>query len=136
MKFCWREYYTRSVRSGCTDKDFTPEVCYNAGVLIGKINLLGYEPAMMFSSCLRSLEKQKQVYRDKGITDESKMPLRSAHLSGEGVDISDPKQELQRWLKKHVKKLEELGLYVEDFDSTPTWVHLQTRATKNRFFKP
>ena len=135
MKFSWREYYNRSVRSGCKAEDFTPEVCFNAGVLIDRLNMLGYGPAKVFSSCLRSLAKQKEVYRAKGITDESKMPLKSCHLTGEAVDIADDGA-LQRWLKQNVKKLEELDLYVEDFDSTPTWVHIQTRPTKNRFFKP
>lgn len=135
MKFCWREYYNRSVKSGCVASDFTPEVCFNAGVLIAKLNALGFEDAKVFSSCLRSLKKQKQIYIDKGITDESKMPLKSAHLTGEAVDIADDGT-LQRWLKKNEKKLVELGLYVEDFASTPGWCHLQTRPTKNRFFKP
>ena len=137
MRFVFTEWYNRSVKSGCVAEDFTPEVCYNAGQLIGKINMLGFKPARYFSSCLRSRQGQIRIYKEKGITDENKIPFGSAHLTGEGVDIADD-GELQRWLKVNVKKLKELGLYVEDFSATPTWVHIQNRAPKsgNTFFKP
>lgn len=134
MRFVFSEWYNRSVKSGCVAEDFTPEVCFNAGILIDKINALGYEPAMLFSGCLRSKAVQKAVYAKKGITDESKIPMKSCHLSGEGVDISDPDGKLMAWLKKNKKKLEDLGLYVEA--DTKGWCHIQTRKTKNRFFKP
>ena len=137
MRFVFTEWYNRSVKSGCVAEDFTPEVCYNAGKLIEKINRLGFKPSRFFSSCLRSRQSQIRIYKAKGITDESKIPFGSAHLTGEGVDIADD-GELQRWLKANVKKLKELGLYVEDFSATPTWVHIQDRAPKsgNTFFKP
>lgn len=138
MKFVFSEWYNRSVKSGCVAKDFTPEVCYNAGQLIWKINMLGFKPARYFSSCLRSRQSQIRIYKEKGITDESKIPFGSCHLTGDGVDIADPNGELQKWLKKNVKKLEELGLYCEDFKYTSGWVHIQQRAPKsgNRFFIP
>lgn len=97
--------------------------------------MLGYGPAKVFSSCLRSREVQIRIYKEKGITDLNKIPFRSCHFTGEAVDIADDGS-LQKWLKQNVKKLEELDLYVEDFASTPNWVHIQTRPTKNRFFKP
>ncbi|MBO7344503.1 MAG: hypothetical protein J6U92_00995 [Clostridia bacterium] len=100
--------------------------------------MLGFKPARYFSSCLRSRQSQIRIYKEKGITDESKIPFGSCHLTGDGVDIADPDGELQKWLKKNVKKLEELGLYCEDFKYTPGWVHIQQRAPKsgNRFFIP
>lgn len=138
MKFVFSEWYNRSVKSGCVAEDFTPEVCYNAGQLIWKINMLRFKPARYFSSCLRSRQSQIRIYKEKGITDESKIPFGSCHLTGDGVDIADPDGALQKWLKKNVKKLEELGLYCEDFKYTPGWVHIQQRAPKsgNRFFIP
>lgn len=138
MKFTWTEFYNRSVKSGCKEEDFTPEVCFNAGMLIAKLNLLGFVPAMLFSSCLRSKGAQIRIYKEKGITDIKQIPLGSCHLTGDAVDIADPDGELQKWLKKNVKKLEALGLYCEDFKYTPGWVHIQQRAPKsgNRFFIP
>lgn len=137
MRFVFSEWYNRSVKSGCVAADFTPEVCYNAGKLIEKINCLGFKPARLLSSCLRSRQSQIRIYKEKGITDKSKIPFGSAHLTGEGVDIAD-NGDLQRWLKENVKKLKELGLYVEDFSATPTWVHIQSRAPKSgkTFFMP
>lgn len=137
MKFVFNEWYNRSVKSGCVAEDFTPEVCFNAGDLIGRINALGFEPSRVFSSCLRSKQGQIRIYKQKGVTDLSKIPFGSAHLTGEAVDIAD-NGELQKWLKKNMKKMEELGLYAEDFSATPTWVHLQKRAPKSgkRFFLP
>lgn len=137
MKFTWSEYYNRSVKSGCVASDFTPEVCFNAGQLIEKINALGYPLPKVFSSCLRSKAAQIRIYKDKGITDISKIPLSSAHITGKAVDIADDGS-LQKWILSNVKKLEEQGLYCEDFGSTPTWVHLQSVAPKSgkRFFLP
>lgn len=138
MKFVFTEWYNRSVKSGCVAEDFTPEVCFNAGKLMAKINSLGFKPSRLFSSCLRSRQGQIRIYKEKGITDESKIPFGSAHLTGEGVDIADPDHQLQEWLKKNVIKLQIRGLYVEDFKYTPTWVHIQSRAPKSgkTFFIP
>lgn len=138
MKFVFSEWYNRSVKSGCVAEDFTPEVCFNAGQLLWKINMLGFKPARYFSSCLRSRQSQIRIYKEKGITDESKIPFGSCHLTGDGVDIADSDGEFQKWLKKNVKKLEELGLYCEDFKYTPGWVHIQQRPPKSgkRFFIP
>lgn len=138
MKFVFEEWHNRSVKSGCVKEDFTPRVCFNAGVLIEKLNALGFVPARAFSSCLRSRQSQIRIYKEKGITDESKIPFGSCHLTGEGVDIADPNGVLGDWLKANEDKLMELGLYVEDLHYTPGWCHIQTRAPKSgkRFFIP
>lgn len=138
MKFVFKEWYNRSVKSGCVESDFTPQVCFNAGVLLERLNSLGFVPARVFSSCLRSTDAQIRIYKQKGITDKKKIPLGSCHLSGEAVDIADPDGSLQKWLKENTMLLEGLGLYVEDFKYTPGWVHIQTRAPKSgrRFFIP
>lgn len=56
----------------------------------------------------------------------------SAHLSGEAVDIV--RDEALLTLIKD--KLSDLDLYMEDPNSTPTWIHIQTRPTVNRIFTP
>lgn len=58
---------------------------------------------------------------------------RSAHLTGEAVDLFDPRGKLQALITDEL--LEKHGLYREDPDRTPGWVHLQTRPTNARTFK-
>lgn len=94
--------------------------------------------AMVVTSGLRTKADQIRVYKEKGITDEKKIPMGSQHLKGAAVDISDPKKELQKWCTDNEKFLEEIGLWMEDFDATPTWVHFQIfkPASGKRWFKP
>jgi len=60
----------------------------------------------------------------------------SCHLTCEACDFKDSDGKLKQFIKDNPKVLEECDLYQEHPDSTPTWVHLQTRPTKNRVFKP
>jgi len=61
---------------------------------------------------------------------------RSAHMSCQAVDFSDPNGELAAWCLKNMKLLIQLGLYLEDPAFTQGWVHLQSRPTNNNPFKP
>ena len=96
-----------------------------------KLNKLGFQPPRYATSCLRSLADQKRI---------NPSAMGSSHLYGCAVDISDKDGKLKEWLQKSVGKnaLIDCGLWVEDFNSTPTWVHLQTYMPKSnrRFFKP
>jgi hypothetical protein len=68
----------------------------------------------------------------------------SSHKEGEGADVFDEGDSLDRWLDQFEggnggnSKLEQHGLYREHPDDTPGWCHLQTRAVKSgrRTFKP
>lgn len=93
---------------------------------------------MRITSGYRSMQEHLQIYSKKGITDKSKIPMRSKHLIGCAADVADPAQELQAWCKANEPKLEEIGLWIEDFSATPNWVHFQTvpPASGKRFFKP
>ncbi|MBO7730988.1 MAG: hypothetical protein J6S67_00495 [Methanobrevibacter sp.] len=97
--------------------------------LCRKINALGYTPPMYASSCLRSLADQKRI---------NPKAMGSSHLYGCSVDVADPDGKLAKWVKANKKKLEECGLWVENPEKTPGWVHFQTLAPKsmNRFFNP
>lgn len=99
--------------------------------------------AFITTSGLRTKESQIRIYRDiakkKGIEfDESKVPMGSKHISGQAIDIFDPKGVLKKWLTDNEEYLEELGLYCEDFSATESWVHFQSVAPKSgkRFFIP
>lgn len=50
----------------------------------------------------------------------------SAHRQAQAVDVYDPGNTLDAWLTD--EKLEQYDLYREHPDSTPSWVHLTTRA--------
>lgn len=63
---------------------------------------------------------------------------RSAHLTGEAVDISDVDGAIYAFCLDNMGLLIRLGIYLELRTYTPRWVHMQTRAPKsgNRIFIP
>lgn len=63
---------------------------------------------------------------------------KSAHLTGEAVDLADSSGDLKKWIASNPNVLVEYNLYMEAPAATPTWCHLQTRATKSgaRIFNP
>ncbi len=64
--------------------------------------------------------------------------MQSRHLYGYAVDISDPNKELQKWCLESISILETVGIWIESFDFTPTWVHFQIvpPVSGMRFFRP
>lgn len=112
----------------------------NLVILLERINKvrIAYGKSMLVTSGYRSMQEHLDIYKRKGITDISKIPMQSRHLYGLAVDISDPKGELDNWCQNNVKLLEEIGLWLEHPDSTPGWTHFQCSPPKsgNRFFKP
>jgi len=118
----------------------TPEIAQNLEALLRALNVVrkAWGQPMTVTSGLRSREHQIEVYRLKGITDLSKIPLQSAHLTGQAADILDLNGSLGEWLKNNIEVLIECELYVEHLDFTRGWAHLQTRppASHNRFFIP
>lgn len=50
---------------------------------------------------------------------------KSKHMTGEAIDLADPKGDLGRWCLENLATLERLGLWLEHPSKTPTWVHLQ-----------
>lgn len=113
---------------------------HNLEELLVKVNKVrtAYNKPMTVTSGYRSMYDHKRIYNAKGIFDESKIPMKSKHLSGEAVDIYDPNQELQKWCLYNTKLLIEIGLWMEDFSATKNWVHFQIVPPKSgkRFFMP
>lgn len=60
----------------------------------------------------------------------------SQHALGNAADISDPRQELAKFLLGNLALLEANGLWLENPKATPTWVHLDIKERKNRVFMP
>lgn len=111
----------------------------NLYILLEKLNKLRalWGKEMIINSGFRTMEKHIQVYRDKGITDLSKIPMKSKHLTCEACDISDPNFELTKFCKEHKKEMEEIGLWFED-DMSVKRLHIQINPplSSNRWFKP
>lgn len=112
----------------------------NLNKLLKSVNVvrIAWGKPMTVTSGLRSMADHLRIYKNKGITDPSKIPLKSRHLYGEAVDISDPNKELQIWCKANEKILEQAGLWMEDFSVTPNWCHFQCVPPKSgkRWFLP
>lgn len=97
-----------------------------------------YGLPMIVDSGFRTMEDHLRIYRQKLGThfDISKVPMNSAHLSAQACDFADADGSLKNWIASNPGVLESCDLYMEDPASTPSWVHLQSRATSKRVFIP
>ncbi len=97
---------------------------------------------LIVTSGFRSMQHHIDIYRTVALKQGKKfsmlqVPLGSAHLDGGAVDIADPDGSLHKWCEANVPLLEQVGLWMEEKDSTPR-CHFQIRPPKSgkRFFKP
>lgn len=107
----------------------TLEIEANAQRLLTRVNALlaQYGKPVTMSSGLRSAAHNATI---KGAA------KRSAHLTGEAIDLSDRNRDLARFCFSRLDLLVDLGLWMEDPRCTPTWVHLDIRQRANRVFIP
>lgn len=72
-------------------------------------------------------------WRPRGINDATaNAAIASKHITCQAVDLRDHgDRSLARWCLKNLHVLEEQGLYMENPQWTPTWVHLQTIAPRS-----
>lgn len=82
-----------------------------------------------------------RIYAQKGITDQSKIPMKSKHLFGFAADmvpLAESIEKFHAWILDNVDLMIEIGLWFERFENTPTWLHAQSvpPASGVRFFKP
>jgi uncharacterized protein YcbK (DUF882 family) len=119
-------------------EDQTPEIQSNLKLLLTRINLIRtwWNKPMVVTSGLRTMADQIRVYKAKGITDPAKIPMKSKHLIGAAVDISDPDLSLTAWLKKDPSHLELAQLWCEE--GNKNWVHFQlfSPISGKRWFNP
>ncbi len=124
----------------CEFEDLSEGLQPNLMELHLRINKIrtAYGNPMIVTSGYRSMKHHLDIYAKKGITDLRKIPLKSNHLYCRACDISDPKQELQKWVLDNVKLLEETGLWCESFTFTKNWCHFQSYPplSGRRFFMP
>lgn len=109
-------------------KEIPDGIISNLMELRARLNQLGFKPARVFTCTYRSPEHNARIGGAK----------KSSHLTGCACDIADADCKLKDYLRANPELLAECDLYAEDFDSTPTWVHLTTLAPKSgkRIFKP
>jgi len=120
-------------------EDLDKDIQANLNELFLKVNIVRkeYGKPMIVTSGLRTKKHHLEIYARKGIY-PPKVPMKSNHLFGRAVDFADGDGKLKKWILANIKLMEEIGLYMEDFAATKTWVHFQTNPPKsgNRFFKP
>lgn len=110
--------------------------------LLVKINKVrdAWGRPMTVTSGFRSIEEHLAIYKKKGITDQSKIPMKSKHLTCQAVDIYDKDSSLYSWCKTHELLLSEIGVWLEERQGA--WVHFQTipfasyKPGGTIFFKP
>lgn len=114
----------------------TYEVILNTDRLLAKVNKLldriGYfhterKPAITSG------------FRPSTVNSKVSKATRSAHLTGEAVDIYDPTGYISKCIRASVTDLlTQYDLYMEDESATPGWCHLTDRPpnSKKRIFKP
>lgn len=121
----------------------TDEIEQHAAEMVGRINLLltwanadNVRPALD----ARTVSHVASGWRPPEINDATANAAKlSTHLTGEGIDLRDNgTRDLARWCLKNIDALEEIGLWMEDPQWTPTWVHLQIRppASRRRVYCP
>lgn len=123
-------------------EDQTPEVQANLAILLERMNKVRelYGKPMRITSGLRTEADQIRVYAEKGITDISKIPMKSKHLRGAACDVADSDGALNTWCKLNEEKLRELGIWLETRQGG--WQHFQVlpygsyTEKKTIFFNP
>lgn len=113
------------------DKDFplSKEQEANLSILLEKINKVRskYGKPMSISSGYRPSQINQNV---------PGAAKNSTHTLCMAVDIRDVDGQFRKWVLQNLPLFQELGLWIEDFRWTPTWVHIQTRKASKRVFIP
>jgi len=127
------------------DKAHPKDYDLNALTLLYRVNNLLF--AFVTDSCEVSINNPKtknQVSGEKGGDGGFRLPTsttgssKSAHKTGQAVDIYDRGNHLDLWLDKNPDALIKYDLYREASEATPGWCHLGTRKPPSgkRTFKP
>jgi uncharacterized protein YcbK (DUF882 family) len=122
--------------SGNTLEDQSEEIQKNLEVTSDKLSKVRakYGKPLRVTSGLRTMEHHLEIYRKKAETagvpfDESKVPMKSKHLYGEAGDlvpVDGDVEDFKQWCIDNDDFLREVGIWMEAFHSTPTWVHMQS----------
>ena len=83
-----------------------------------------YGKKVTVTSFFRTKEDQVRIYKAKGITDISKIPMKSRHLFCQAVDLHDPDSAIHDFCMNHQKEIRKIGLWLENRKGN--WQHFQT----------
>lgn len=124
---------------GAKFEDQCGGVQYALQTLLQRVNVIreAWGKPMTVTSGLRTKEDQIRIYAAKGITDESKIPWNSQHLTGGAIDIYDPDLSITAWLKENDSQLlVDNKLWCEEGNAN--WVHFQINPPHSgvRWFLP
>jgi hypothetical protein len=121
------------------ESEIPAEHLANLKILHQKINEVrkAYGKPMSPTSVYRTMADHLRIYKELGITDQAKIPMKSKHLSGQAVDVSDPDGKLMEWCKANIALLEKVEIWCEEKDDKKR-VHFQIVPPKSgkRFFLP
>ena len=110
--------------------ELTDAIRDNATELLGRVNLLlswAYADDVRPALDATTRTHVASGWRPQAINGAtSNAAAKSRHLTGEAIDLRDNgTRDLARWCLKNLDALQEIGLWMEDPQWTPTWVHLQ-----------
>lgn len=110
--------------------DLTPLQTDNLHKLVERLNAL--------FSTFNGPIKVSSGYRRPVDNLKAKGAARSHHLECAAVDLQDRDGKVWAFCTANLQLCEDLGLWLEDKQATPTWVHLQIYPPKSgrRIFKP
>ena len=117
--------------------ELTPDIIRAAEVTVQRANMLLSE--FRFDTKDTEIRKVNSGWRPVAINAATPgAALRSKHMTGEAIDISDPEGDLDNWCVQHMEVLERIGLWLEHPSATKGWCHVQIVAPKsgNRVFYP
>lgn len=111
--------------------DLTDAIRANVAELLGRVNLLlawAYKDGVRPALDARTGTHIASGWRPTAVNEAtSNAATASKHLTGEAIDLRDTgTRDLVRWALKNIDALEEIGLWMEDPQWTPTWLHLQS----------
>lgn len=108
----------------------TFELLANAIDTVEKVNLL--------LDAFGSDRKITSGYRPPAVNAAVGGARKSNHMLCKACDLEDRDEQLDTWCMYNLKKLEEIGLWLEHPSATKGWCHVQTvpPRSKNRIFKP
>lgn len=105
-------------------RDLTHEIIQNAHITVDKINALIAD--FEFDTDLE-LDTWASGWRPPSVNGSTpNAATGSKHLTARAGDVHDtPGRDFARWCLRNLDRLEAVGLWMEDPQWTPTWVHLQ-----------
>lgn len=102
-----------------TSEDLTEAVRENIVDLVGRVNLLLTE--------LQDAPRVTSGFRPRKVNAGTKGAApKSLHMSGKAVDLNDPVGSLKFKIIMNPQLLAKYGLWMEHYESTPGWCHLDT----------